>query len=137
MANHMLSVHEVHSPAANPSLTHLNSKSESRYDRRSVSHSVLVSSSIWGPRLVFCYCQVVVVLSMWSALSDERTDLSFILVIISSTCCLYLQFYMLAFYIVSCQESSSLWIPTIYSFTCNSSIYVYAIYTIYTRPISV
>jgi hypothetical protein len=38
---------------------------------------------------------------------------------ISCTCHLYLQFYMSAFYIASCQESGSLWTPTIYSFTCN------------------
>jgi hypothetical protein len=37
---------------------------------------------------------------------------------ISSTCHLYLQFYMSAFYIVSCQESGSLWTHNIYSFTC-------------------
>jgi hypothetical protein len=37
---------------------------------------------------------------------------------ISSTCHLYLQFYMSAFYKVSCEESRSLWTPTIYSFTC-------------------
>jgi hypothetical protein len=38
--------------------------------------------------------------------------------IISSTCHLYLQFYMSAFYIVSCQVSGFLWVHTIYSFTC-------------------
>jgi hypothetical protein len=30
---------------------------------------------------------------------------------------------------VSCQKSGSSWIPTIYSFTCNSSTYVHTIYT--------
>jgi hypothetical protein len=73
-------------------------KSKSRYDRRSVSQSVLVSSPIWGPRSDFCYCQTTAVLSMWGALSDERTGLSFTAVKISSTCHLYLQFYMLALY---------------------------------------
>jgi hypothetical protein len=36
-------------------------KSESKlcYDRRSVDHSILVSSSIWGPRSDFCYYQTV------------------------------------------------------------------------------
>jgi hypothetical protein len=48
---------------------------------------------------------------------------------ISSTCHLYLQFYMSAFYIVSCQESGSLRTPIIYSFTCNPSIYVCSIHT--------
>jgi hypothetical protein len=31
--------------------------------------------------------------------------------------------------LVSCQESGSLWIPTIYSFTCNSNIYAHYQYT--------
>jgi hypothetical protein len=72
---------------------------------------------------------------MWGAFSDERMGLSFktaagpcqrshIYRGQSSTCHLHLQFYMSAFYIVSCQESGSLWIPAIYNFTCNSSIYV-------------
>jgi hypothetical protein len=43
---------------------------------------------------------------------------------VSSKCHLYLQFYMSAFCKVSCQESGSLWIPTIYSFTCKSTVYV-------------
>jgi hypothetical protein len=50
--------------------------------------------------------------------------LSFTVIKISSTCHLYLQFYMSAIYIVICQDSSSLWILTIYSFTCNTSIRV-------------
>jgi hypothetical protein len=104
-------------------------KSKSHYDRRSVGHSVLVSNPIWGPRLNFCYCQTVAVLSLWGALSEERTGLSFNAVKISSSCHVYLQFYMLAIYIVSCQESASLWVPTIYSFTCNSGIYVCTTFT--------
>jgi hypothetical protein len=32
---------------------------------------------IWGLRPYFCYCQTVVGLLMWGALSDERTGLSF------------------------------------------------------------
>jgi hypothetical protein len=43
---------------------------------------------------------------------------------ISSTCHLYLQFYMAALYIVSCKVTGSFWIPTIYSFTCKSSKYI-------------
>jgi hypothetical protein len=34
---------------------------------------------IWGVRLDFYYCQTVTGLLMWSALSDERTALSFII----------------------------------------------------------
>jgi hypothetical protein len=49
---------------------------------------------------------------------------SFTAVKISTTCYLYLQFYMSAFY---SHLPVSLWIPIIYSFTCNSSIYVYKI----------
>jgi hypothetical protein len=48
-----------------------------------------------------------------------------------------IQFYVSAFYLHSLslvKESGSLWIPTIYSFTYNFSIYVR---TIYTRPLSV
>jgi hypothetical protein len=36
---------------------------------------------------------------------------------------LYLKFHTSLFYIDSCEESGSLWIPTIYSFTYNSSMY--------------
>jgi hypothetical protein len=36
---------------------------------------------------------------------------------------------MSAFNTVSCQESGSLWTPTIYSSTCNCNIYVRTIYT--------
>jgi hypothetical protein len=39
------------------------SKSKSRYERRSVGQSVLVSGPMWGPRPDFCYCQTVTVLS--------------------------------------------------------------------------
>jgi hypothetical protein len=38
---------------------------------------------------------------MWGALSDDRTCLLFAEVTVSSTCHLYSQFYMSAFYIVS------------------------------------
>jgi hypothetical protein len=44
---------------------------------RSVDQPVLVSSPIWRPRPDFCYCQTVKGLSIWGALSDERTGLSF------------------------------------------------------------
>jgi hypothetical protein len=49
-----------------------------------------------------------VVLLMWGALSDERTGLPFVVVIVSSTYHLYLQFYLSALYIVICQEFSDL-----------------------------
>jgi hypothetical protein len=71
---------------------------------------------------------------MCGALSEERTGLPLQLLLrqrshiyrskVSSICHIYLQFYMSPFYILSCQESGSLWIPAVYSFTCNSSIYV-------------
>jgi CHASE2 domain-containing sensor protein len=37
---------------------------------------------------------------MWGVLSDERTGLSFTAVVVTSTCRLYLQSYLLAFYSV-------------------------------------
>jgi hypothetical protein len=107
-------------PADYSELTQSKSKSKPRYDRPSVGQSVSVSSPIWGPRPNFCYCQTVEVLLMLDALSHERKGLSFTAVKISSTNHLYLQFYMSAFYIVICEGFGSLWIPAIYSFTCNS-----------------
>jgi hypothetical protein len=53
------------------------SKSKLCYDWRSVGQSILVSAPIWGPKPDFYYCQRVVGLLMWGALSDERTGLSF------------------------------------------------------------
>jgi hypothetical protein len=53
--------------------------------RPTVSRPVSVSSHIWGPRPDFCYCQTFAVLSMWGALSDKRTGLSFVAAIVSST----------------------------------------------------
>jgi hypothetical protein len=47
---------------------------------------------------------IAVVLSMWGALSDKRSGLSFTEVILSSTCHLYWQSYKSALYIVSCQD---------------------------------
>jgi hypothetical protein len=44
---------------------------------------------------------------------------------ITGTYHLCLQVYMSAFYTVSFQESGSLWTPTIYSFSCKSSICIY------------
>jgi hypothetical protein len=52
-------------------------KSQSRYDRRSVGQSVLMSRLIWGPRPDLYYCQTLAGLLMWDALSNERTGLSF------------------------------------------------------------
>jgi hypothetical protein len=77
-----------------------NLKSKSHYDRWSVGQSVLVSSPIWGRRPDFCYCQRTSVLSIWGAHSDERTVLSFVAVIVSSTCHLYLP----VFHTFNCQE---------------------------------
>jgi hypothetical protein len=44
------------------------SESESRYDRRSVGQSVLVSSPIWGSWPDINYCLTVIILSMSGAL---------------------------------------------------------------------
>jgi hypothetical protein len=49
-----------------------------------------------GVKTSFCYCQTVAILSMWGAFSDERLGLSFVAVIISSTCRLYLQLKLAA-----------------------------------------
>jgi hypothetical protein len=84
------------------------SKSKSCYDQRSVGQSVLVSRPIWGTRPhYFCYFQTVTVLSMWGALFDKGMGLSFIVVVANSTCLLHLQFYMMAFYMVS--QLSRVW----------------------------
>jgi hypothetical protein len=105
-------------------------KSKSHYDRRSVGQSVLVSSPIWDRRPDFLYCQTAAVLSMWGTLSEERTGLSFVVVIINSTWHLYLHVYLSAFYIDICQGSGSLWIHIIYS-------YLQYVCKIHTRPLSV
>jgi DNA-directed RNA polymerase subunit N (RpoN/RPB10) len=97
------------------------SQSHVTTDCQSVSH-------IWSPRTDLCYFQTFAVLSMWGALSDERMDVSFTSVKISHTCHLYLQFYMSVFCILSCQEPCSLWIPSVYCFTCSSAIYMYVQY---------
>jgi hypothetical protein len=47
-----------------------------KYDWRSVSQQVLVSSPIWGSGLDIYYCSTVTVLFFWCTLSDQRTDLS-------------------------------------------------------------
>jgi hypothetical protein len=79
--------------------------SKSRYNQRSHGQSVLMSGPIWGLGPDSCYCQTVAVLSMWGTLTDERMGMSFAVVKISSTCHLYLQFYMSAFCVVVCQKS--------------------------------
>jgi hypothetical protein len=74
----------------------------------------------------------------WRYAASEAQE--FTTIKISSTCHLYLQFYMLAFYIVSCQESCSLWIPSIYNLTCNFSMcicmYGLWMYNIYNASVS-
>jgi hypothetical protein len=50
------------------------SESESESESASLSWN---KASILGLRPYFCYCQTVAGLSMWSGLSDEKTDLSF------------------------------------------------------------
>jgi hypothetical protein len=59
----------------------LHTKTKPRYDRLSVTQSVgqcvLVSSPFWLSWPDVCYCLTVTVVSLWCALSDERTGLSF------------------------------------------------------------
>jgi hypothetical protein len=89
-------------------------KSKSRYHRRSVGQSVLISSPIWAPRPDFCYCQTFAVLRMWGDLSNERTGLSFVAVIVSGRWHLYLQVYLSKFYVVICHfliKSDYIWRP--------------------------
>jgi hypothetical protein len=52
--------------------------------RQSISQSVLVSGPIWGSWQDIYYCLTVTVLLLWVALSDERTGLSFVRVIVCS-----------------------------------------------------
>jgi hypothetical protein len=54
--------------------TELTSKSKPHYDRPSVGQSGSVSR---GPRPDFRYCHTFAVFSIWGALSDKRTGLSF------------------------------------------------------------
>jgi hypothetical protein len=115
-------------------MTKSNSKSKLRYGRRSVCQSDLVSNCTWGSRPDFCYWQTVEGFFMWSAHSEEITGLYlhsllvlasaviFSTVKISTACHLYLQFYMSAFYIDSCQESGSLWACNVYSLSGSSSM---------------
>jgi hypothetical protein len=56
------------------------SKSKSRYDRRSVGQSVLVSRPIWVSWSDINFCLTVTVLSMSGAPSDKRSGLSSVLV---------------------------------------------------------
>jgi hypothetical protein len=51
-------------------------KSKSCYDRRSVSQYVVVSSSLWNSWPDVIFCLNVAMLSLWGALSDERSGLS-------------------------------------------------------------
>jgi hypothetical protein len=51
-------------------------KLKSCYDWRSVSHYVLVSSSLWNLWPDIILCLKVAVFFLWGALSDERSDLS-------------------------------------------------------------
>jgi hypothetical protein len=65
-------------PLCSTPLFKVKSKSKPCYDWRSVSQYVLVSNSLWNlcPDIIFCL--KVAVLSLWGALSDERSGLSLI-----------------------------------------------------------
>jgi hypothetical protein len=91
-------------------------KSKSHCDWQSVSQSGLVSSPIWGSWPVISYCVIVSVLSLWGALSDERSGLSFVRVIVNS-------------------HISLVWKNNIFTFYM-FHMFLNA-YTIYTRPLSV
>jgi hypothetical protein len=89
---------------------------------------------IWGLRPDFYYCQTVAGLLMWGALSDDRTDLSFARVTVSSNksavCCQYVQFtfyvllngYAIYTRLMSVQAQYSRSCPIISSSCYNSSI---------------
>jgi hypothetical protein len=118
------------------------SKSKLSYDRRSVGQS-WCQATLGAQDQIFAIVRQLRVCSRGApSLTRGRVcRLQLLLVVaraiiftsvkISSTYYyyLYLQFYTLVFYTVSCQQSGSLWTPTVYSFTCNTSIYVYTIYT--------
>jgi hypothetical protein len=72
-----------------------------------------------GPRPDFRYCQTFAVLSIWGALSDDRTGLSVVVTVIR-TCHLYLQLYLPAFYIVICKG------PAPFRFMSFTNIFVMA-----------
>jgi hypothetical protein len=58
--------------------------------RRTVSRTLSLGiKPLLGPRTDVCYYQTATVLSMHGVISDDRTDLSFVEVIVSSTCHLY------------------------------------------------
>jgi hypothetical protein len=78
---------------------------------------------MWGPRPAFCYSHIVTVLSMWDALSEKRTSPSFTAVIVSSTCHLYLQFYMSAFYTVSQLPRTWFLVDTYSNVPCIQGLY--------------
>jgi hypothetical protein len=58
---------------------YIKGQSQSRYDRRQSVSLSLFLALIWGPWPGFCYCQTVEGLLMWSALSDEKTGMKFII----------------------------------------------------------
>jgi hypothetical protein len=87
--------------------------SKSCYDWRLVSQYVLVSSPLWNLLSDTTFCLKVAVLSLWGALSGERSSLSPV-----SHCRQYL---------VHCQNF------ILFTFYMSHVFYVYAIYT---RPLS-
>jgi hypothetical protein len=61
------------------------SSSQSQSHIATDGQSVLVLSPIWSSRPDMYYCLTVTVLLLWGALSDERTGLSFVRVIVCSS----------------------------------------------------
>jgi hypothetical protein len=65
--------------------SHCDWRSVSQSVSRWVSQSVLVLSTIWDLWLDMYYCLIVKALILWCALSDERTGLPFVRVIVCSS----------------------------------------------------
>jgi hypothetical protein len=78
---YILKITTAHSKSSqSPMFSLVTLKSKSHYDRRPVGQSVLVSKPIWVSWPAINYCLTFTVLSMSGAPSDERLDLSSVLV---------------------------------------------------------
>jgi hypothetical protein len=74
------------------------------YDSRSVGQSVLESSPIWDPRSDYCCHQSVAILSVWGALSDEKTYIYICLIHI------YIYLYVYTYLVSECQHITVLYV---------------------------
>jgi hypothetical protein len=64
-------------PSFNALRTEVKIKDKLTADGQSINQCVLVSSTFWLPRPNVLYCLTATVMSLWSALPDERSGLSF------------------------------------------------------------